>query len=201
MPEDDADRQVVIYFGPSPHTMLLKDTVAKFLMEEMGLVRSDGGPKWTDGLTTLIEMGMDAWEERQKGNQTDFNVRFDELERQIEKIHEEIKSVSVATDERPWEDDLVKIAKRVYRTEARILKVLNREENMGAKSPNFVNVTRVSETTGLDRKTVGYYANILLKLYEGIYIEFDYTGKKIRAAEEDAFDTYCRFRGLDPASL
>jgi len=39
--------------------------VDSFITEEMGLVRDDGGAKWTEEITEVIMLGMDSWRQGQ----------------------------------------------------------------------------------------------------------------------------------------
>lgn len=43
------DRRVEVYFGPSDKVDITKEELAGFIIEDMALEWSDGGPKWTEG--------------------------------------------------------------------------------------------------------------------------------------------------------
>ena len=45
--------------------------VDSFITEEMGLVRDDGGAKWTEGITEVIMLGMDSWRQGQGQGQVE----------------------------------------------------------------------------------------------------------------------------------
>ncbi|WP_226041308.1 hypothetical protein [Natrinema sp. DC36] len=62
-PHDYDDRRVEVYFGPSRKVDVTKEELAIYILEEMALERSDGGPKWTEGVAELVERGMEAFEE------------------------------------------------------------------------------------------------------------------------------------------
>ncbi|WP_340102198.1 hypothetical protein [Salinibaculum salinum] len=62
-PCDYDDRRVKVYFGPSRKVEVTKEVLAEFIIEEMSLEQSDGGPKWTESVAELIKLGMEAFEE------------------------------------------------------------------------------------------------------------------------------------------
>lgn len=135
-PKDHTDRRVEIYFGPESSTSLSKQDVADFLINDMGLVREDGAPKWTDGLTTLIKIGMNDWKDESVGSQHLDGQRFDEIIESIEECKNEIQNLN--EDENNNQHlDAIQASKQVQRIKAKILEVLCREEKIGVKSPNL----------------------------------------------------------------
>lgn len=60
-PRDYDNRRVEVYFGPSRKVETTKEELAEFIIEEMALERSDGGPKWTKGVAELVDLGMEAF--------------------------------------------------------------------------------------------------------------------------------------------
>lgn len=65
MPSRDYDdRRVEVYFSPSRKVDVTKEELAEFIIEEMALERSDGGPKWTEGVAEFVKRGIEAFKEQ-----------------------------------------------------------------------------------------------------------------------------------------
>ncbi|ERG92872.1 MAG: hypothetical protein J07HQW1_02921 [Haloquadratum walsbyi J07HQW1] len=60
-----SNQRIAYYFGTSGSSKPTMEEVDSFITEEMGLVRDDGGAKWTEGVTELIMLGMDSWRQGQ----------------------------------------------------------------------------------------------------------------------------------------
>lgn len=201
MPSDNnEDRRVGIYFGPSSHTTLTKAYVGDFIKNEMGLVRSDGGPKWTEGLTSLIERGMNSWSEGSHGG-GEVNREIKRITKQLEEYQAEVKELSTKMEKDTPIENLVDMARRIHRTEARILEVLARDENIGVKSPNYVSWETVCKETGLDRYVVVYYGKVLNDSISNGLVEIDRMEHRVKLTDEGAFDLYCSERNLDTDSI
>jgi len=54
-----------------------KAEVGEFIVHQMGLHDSDGEPKWSVGLITLVEHGMKRWDEENDIEPTDFQHELD----------------------------------------------------------------------------------------------------------------------------
>lgn len=50
-----------LYFGRLDDPRPVKDEVAAFITEDMGLVRGEGKPRWSERIGELIDFGMKAW--------------------------------------------------------------------------------------------------------------------------------------------
>lgn len=198
--DNPEQRRVGIYFGPTANTVLTKDEVAEFIKNEMGLVRSDGGPKWTEGLTTLIEVGMSEWEDYSVIDGPGLQERINDLEETVEDYHREVKE-SRPEQETDNSVGLVEAAERVHRTEARILEVLCRDRNIGAKSPNYVEIHSLAEDVGLEYPVVYHFVENLVQPPCAKFVTFDLHGEKVKATSEDAFERYCEARRLDADSI
>lgn len=197
--DTNEDRRVGIYFGPSSHTVLTKAEVGEFITDEMGLVRSDGGPKWTEGLVELIERGMQSWPEIEEDS-LDIEQELVEIKDRLEEYQAETQELDTG-QEQDHVDDMIDLAKRVYRTEARILEVLSRDENIGVKSPNYVNWTTVASETGLDLAIVMYYG-LMMHSHEGpAFIELDRKQDNAKVTSEEMFELYCDQHQLDPDDI
>lgn len=200
MSDDHEERRVGIYFGPSPYTLLTKEEVGEFIKNQMGLIRSDGGPKWTEGLTQLIELGMEVWRDGPE-DISDIEKKVEQVNTKIDDYRDEILELSSQVEQKQSIDDLVDKAKQVHRTEARILEVLCRDENLGVKSPNYVSWSTVREKTNLEYHEVSYFARILANSQFSGFVEIDRTGNEIKAVDEKVFHTYCDERGLNPEAI
>lgn len=63
-PRNYDNRRVEVYFGPPGKVDVTKEELAEFIIEDIGLERSDGAPKWTEGVGRLVKLGMDAFQEQ-----------------------------------------------------------------------------------------------------------------------------------------
>lgn len=186
-----------VYFDTSRHAGVSKEEVAEFIVGQMGLERSNGGPKWTEGITTLIKLGMESWRSDPVNNRSELKESIYKLERKIDKYHKEVKDSDSEQAKTESADELVHAADLVHRTEARILEVLCRDENIGAKSPDYVDIQSLVEETGLKYPTVYQYVDNLRKLPSGELIQFDVSYEQVKVTSEDGFTEYCQARGID----
>ena len=119
------------------------------------------------------------------------------LEQKIDRYHKEVKDLNSEQAETDPADDLIPAAELVHRTEARILEVLCRDENIGAKSPNYVGTQSLVEETGLKYPILYQYVENLRKYPSGELIQFDVSYEQVKVTNEDAFTEYCQARGMD----
>lgn len=198
--DDHEKRRVGIYFGPSSYTTLTKEEVAEFIKNNMGLIRSDGGPKWTEGLVGLIELGMEAWDEGFKSN-SEIREELREISNKLDTYQSDVNELTTRLNQHQPSEDLVDMAKEVHQTEARVLEVLSRDGHIGARSPNYVTWETISNETGLDHYIVVYYARALAETNYGEFVQIDRLEKKVKLSNEDAFENYCNQRNLNPEKI
>lgn len=199
-PRNYGNRWVEIYFGPSTYTSRSKEEVADFIVEKMGLRLSGGGPKWTKGLTTLIEIGMEEWEDHSVSDKVGLEENSNDLLETIEDFHQEVKEFS-SEQETDNSKDLAEAAKRVHRIEAQILEVLCRDQYLGAMSPNYVEIHELAEEVGVAYPVIYDFAVNLSRFPGGELVQFDLQGEKVKAVSEDAFEELCEARRLNPDSI
>ncbi len=178
------------------------EEVDSFITEEMGLVRDDGGAKWTEGVTELIMLGMDSWRQEQGQVERAHLVSpesVESLEERNRELRGKISDLQAKVDKLDRDDRKIEAAVRVQRIEASILKVLC--NNIGAKSPNYMSIEEVSDKTGHDYDTVVHYAVMLARVEFGGYFQFDRMEDNIKVQREDAYEKYCEAAGIDGVTL
>lgn len=195
---DGDDRRVRFYLGKPGTGNVTKSEVGEFIKSEMGLVRSDDGPKWSDGLTTLINLGMDAW----RANQVDrANLlapsRVEKIEERNRKLKDKVGQLRLELARTDQDSGKIDAAQRVQKIESDILRVLCSDENIGAKSPNFVSIGEVATETGHDYDTVEHYARQLQKTEFGAYVEFDRMDNNIKAQRQSAYQEHREAAGIE----
>lgn len=150
----------------------------------------------------LVALGMDAWYQGQVERAHLVSPeRVENLEEQTREQREKIADLKQQLSREQHDDGRIDAVEQVHNTEATILKVLCRDVHIGAKSPNYVSIPRVSETTGLDYDTVTHYAEMLSRPAFGEHVEMDRFGEKIKATSENAYEEYCEAAGIDGVSL
>jgi hypothetical protein len=172
----------------------------QFITEEMGLVRSDGGAKWTEGITELIVLGMNSWREGQYSRSRMIEPeRVEKLEEKNERLREKVESLqsTAVENDQGTEIDAVR---RVQEIEASILKVLC-VEGMGSESPNCMPVTDVCGHLDFDMKTVVEYAEKLSRTEYGGYVRHHSRKQHIKATSSDAFEDYCEGARIDTEGI
>ena len=174
--------------------------VDSFITEEMGLVRDDGGAKWTEGITELIMLGMDSWRQGQVERAHLVSPeRVESLEERNRELREKVSDLQAKVDKLDRDDGKIDAAVRVQRIEASILKVLC--NNIGAKSPNYMSIEEVSDKTGHDYDTIVHYAVMLARAEFGGYVQFDRMEDNIKVQREDAYEKYCEAAGINGVTL
>lgn len=195
-PGEHDDRRVEIYFGPSNTTTISKAEVAEFITDEMGLVRSNGGPKWSDGITTLVELGVDSWENRKQETQVNRGNNVPDVIAAIAELKEfidtKLEEVRNGDSYDPKEAEL-----RNIESKASILAALSREPHQGVKSPNYADISEIANDTGLDYETVSFFCRLLSKSSRK-FVKFDDHGGKIKSPMMTAFCNSVEFTGLTP---
>lgn len=189
-PSENNDRRIEIYMGPSRKVDLTKGELADFIIEKMGLVRSDGGPKWTEGVAELVELGMEAFKERGQ-NHPEFGEEIAKLNRKLDEYQAEVEKIAT-TGQEPV-DSRIHAAILTHRTQARILKVLcdhARIDDMNV----FIELTDVAKEADLEYSAVSHHTR-LLDLTE--FVERNKYGDHAKAASPDAFHVFCKTRGVD----
>lgn len=190
MPRDNHEsRRVGIYFGPSSYTRLTKEEVAEFIKHEMGLIRSDGGPKWTEGLTSLIESGMNEWDRAPEVDESELKESINEIEERIKDYHEDVRQLS-QEQESEESIDYIQAAERVHCLEERILEVLCREENIGAKSSNYVRIHNLAREIDVDYPIVYKFVENLAEDSCCNLVEMDLQREQVKAAKADAIEIH-----------
>jgi len=196
------DRMVRLYFGRPGEMKPSKEEVGEFIKTKMGLVRTGGEPRWSEGLCELIALGMDAWYQGQVERANLVSPeRVEKLEERTQEQREKIADLQQQLAREQRDVGRMDAVDAVHQTEASILKVLCRDEHIGAKSPNYVSIPRVSEVTGLDYDTITHYAEMLSKPAFGEHVEMDRFGENIKATSQEAYDEYCEAAGIDGVSL
>jgi hypothetical protein len=89
-PRDYDDRRVEVYFGPSRKVDVTKEELAEFIIEEMALERSDGGPKWTEGVAELVELGMEAFQDQYR-DEPEYAEEILKLNRKLDEYQSEVR--------------------------------------------------------------------------------------------------------------
>jgi len=196
------DRMVRLYFGRPGEMKPTKQEVGEFITDKMGLVRDGDKPRWSEGICELIALGMDAW---YRGQVERANLvspeRVEKLEERTQEQREKIKELKQQLAREQRDDGRMDAVEQVHHTEAAILRVLCRDENIGAKSPNYVSIPQVSDATGFDYDTITHYGQMLSKPAFGEHVEIDRFGEKIKATSEDAYEMYCKAIGIDGVNL
>lgn len=201
MPPDDHDeRRVEVYFGPSPHTTLSKSEVGDFIVNNMGLKSPDGNPRWTEGITELVLLGMESFEEG-LNDDSELWSRIEQLERELNQYQSEMERLRAASEADSGPDEVIEAAELVYRTEARILEVLCRDDHIGAKSPNYVDVMVVYKETGISPEAIGHLTEMMAMPEFGEFVGIHRYGGSIKAKSEGSFNRYCELRRLDPDDI
>lgn len=194
-PGDHDERRVEIYFGPSPHTNLSKNEVGNFIVSEMGLRGPGGSPKWTEGITELIQLGMETFNESNIDN-PEITNRINQLERKLDRYQGRIEQMRAAEGINSGPDEIVEAAKIVLRSEARILEVLCRDDNIGVKSPNFVDSMKLYEEIGISPEAISILTERMSKNEPEGFVETDRYGESIKATSPDSFRRYCNLYRL-----
>ena len=195
-----SDQRITYYFGGPGDSKPTMEEVGSFITGEMGLVRDDGGAKWTDGVTELIMLGMDAWRQGQVERAHLVSPeRVESLEKRNQELRETVSNQRTEISKTDRDDGKIDAALRVQQIEASILKVLS--NNIGAKSPNYVSIEKVADQTKHDFDTVVHYSTMLARVEFGGYVQFDRMEDNIKVTREDAYDKYCEAAAIDGVTL
>ncbi len=110
--------------------------VDSFITEEMGLVRDDGGAKWTEGVTELMMLGMDSWRQEQGQVERAHLVSpesVESLEERNRELRGKISDLQAKVDKLDRDDGKIETAVQAQRIKASILKMLC--NNIGSNLP------------------------------------------------------------------
>jgi len=193
-PRDYDDRRVEVYFGPSRKVDVTKEELAEFIIKEMALERSDGGPKWTEGVAELVELGMEAFEE-QYGDDPKYAEEITKLNRKLDEYQSEVREIA-ATQQEPV-DTRIQAAKIAHRSQARILKVLSEAISADDSFIPFVDLYEIAEESGLEYSVVSHHTRLLEHPELGGYVRRDDLGEKAKVTSEDAYNSFCKSRRLN----
>jgi hypothetical protein len=194
-PRDYDDRRVEVYFGPSHKVDVTKEELAEFIIEEMALERSDGGPKWTEGVAELVELGMEAFEE-QYGDDPEYTEEIAKLNQKLDEYQSEVREIAISQEEPV--DTLIQASKLTRRAQARILKVLSKNAREDDGMSLFVDLVEVAKEVDMEYSAVSHHAR-LLDL--GGFVQRDTYGQKAKLNRENAFEEFCELRMLDSESI
>ncbi|GAA0677712.1 hypothetical protein [Natronoarchaeum mannanilyticum] len=194
-PRDYDDRRVEVYFGPSHKVDVTKEELAEFIIEEMALERSDGGPKWTEGVAELVELGMEAFEE-QYGDDPEYAEEIAKLNQKLDEYQSEIREISISQEEPV--DTLIQASKLTRRAQARILKVLSENAREDDGMSLFVDLAEVAREADMEYSAVSHYTR-LLDL--GGFVDRDTYGQKAKLNHRNAFEKFCETRMVNPESI
>lgn len=197
-PRDYKDRRVEVYFGPSRKVSLSKEELADFIIETMGLIRSDGGPKWTEGVVELTQLGMEAYEKKYENN-PEYAEEVARLNQKLDEYQREVRELA-STQQKPV-DTRIQAAKLTYRTQARILKVLSDAGRPDDDILPFMDISKVAKEVDLHYSVVSYNARLLEKSEIGGFVRRDKLGEKVKATSKHSFTQFCKSRGVDPESV
>ncbi|RKS82127.1 hypothetical protein BDK61_1424 [Haloarcula quadrata] len=196
------DRKIRLYFGDGSGVKPTKEEVGGFIKNQMGLVRSGEKPEWSSGVCQLISMGMDAWQDGKIERAHLISPeRVEKLEERNRELKNEVQNLRSELARSDQDGGKVDAAKRVQTIEASILKVLCSDKHLGAKSPNYVQIETISQTTGHDYDTVMHYVRSLSKIEFGGHVEIDRMENNAKAARETAFEEYCDAARIDGMTL
>lgn len=194
-PRDYDDRRVEVYFGPSRKVDVTKEELAEFIIEEMALERSDGGPKWTEGVAELVELGMEAFEE-QYGDDPEYTEEIAKLNQKLDEYQSEVREIAISQEEPV--DTLIQASKLTRRAQARILRVLSENAREDDGMSLFVDLVEVAKEVDMEYSAVSHHAR-LLDL--GGFVQRDTYGQKAKLNRENAFEEFCELRMLDSESI
>jgi hypothetical protein len=196
MPPRDYDyRRVEVYFGPSRKVDVTKKELAEFITEDMALERSDGGPKWTEGVAELVELGMEAFEEQYR-DEPEYAEEIAKLNRKLDEYQSEVREISISQEEPV--DTLIQASKLTRRAQARILKVLSENAREDDEMSLFVDLAEVAREADMEYSAVSHFTR-LLDL--GGFVERDTYGQKAKVSHKNAFEKYCTSRVIDSNSI
>ena len=194
-PRDYDDRRVEVYFGPSRKVQTTKEELADFIIEEMGLERSDGGPKWTEGVAELVDLGMKGFEEQYSDN-PEYAEEVARLNRKMDEYQSEVREIA-ATKQKPV-DTLIHASKLTRRAQARILKVLSEQMREDGGMTMFVDLGDVAKEADMDYSAVSHHCRLL---DIGGFVQRDTYGEKAKLSQRNSFENYCESRLVDQDSI
>lgn len=194
-PRDYDDRRVEVYFGPSRKVRTTKEELAEFIIEEMGLERSDGGPKWTEGVAELVDLGMEAFTEKYQDD-PEFGEEIVKLNRKLDEYQSEVREMAT-TRQRPF-DTLIQASKLTRRTQARILKVLSDRVWEDDGMMTLVDLSEIAEEADIEYSAVSHHARLL---DQGGFVERGEYFDKVKLSHRNAFEKFCESRMIDPDSI
>lgn len=194
-PRDYDDRRVEVYFGPSRKVDVTKEELADFIIEKMGLERSDEGPKWTEGVSELVKLGMKAFEEKYQDD-PEFGEEVAKLNRKLDEYQSDIREMSTKR-QKPF-DSLIQASKLTRRTQARILEVLSDRAWEDDGNMMLVDLSEVSKEADLEYSAVSHHARLLD--YQGFVERGEYYDK-VKLSYRNAFEKFCDMKMVDPDSI
>lgn len=187
-PRDYDDRRVEVYFGPSRKVDVTKEELAEFIIEEMALKRSDGGPKWTEGVAELVELGMEAFEEQYR-NEPEYAEEIAKLNQKLDEYQSEVREISISQEEPV--DTLIQASKLTRRAQARILKALSKNVKENNRTTLFADLEEVAKEADMEYSAVSHHTR-LLDL--GGFVDRDPYGQKAKLSHKNAFEEFCEVR-------
>jgi hypothetical protein len=194
-PRDYDDRRVEVYLGPSRKVDMTKEELAEFIIEEMALERSDGGPKWTEGVAELVELGMEAFQEQYR-DEPEYAEEIAKLNRKLNEYQSEVREISISQEESV--DTLIQASKLTRRAQARILKLLSKNAREDDGIPLFVDLAEVAKEADMEYSAVSHHTR-LLDL--GGFVDRDSYGQKAKLSHKGGFEKFCELRMVDPDSI
>lgn len=194
-PRDYDDHRVEVYFGPSGKVNVTKEELAEFIIEEMALERSDGGPKWTEGVAGLVELGMEAFEEQYQ-DEPEFGEEIAKLNRKLNRYQKEEKNIA-NTQQEPI-DTFIPASELTRQTQARILEILSERLRKDDGEKLLVDLTEVAKKADIEYSAVSHHAR-LLDL--GGFVQRDTYGQKAKLSHRNAFEEFCELRMIAPESI
>lgn len=192
---DHGNRRVEVYFGPSRKVQITKEELAEFIIEEMGLERSDGGPKWTEGVVELVDLGMEAFEE-QYSDDPKYAEEVAKLNRKLDEYQSEVREIA-ATQQKPV-DTLIHASKLTRRAQARILKVLSEQMRKDDARTMFVDLVDVAKEADMDYSAVSHHSRLL---DIGGFVQRDTYGQKAKLSHRNSLEEFCESRLIDMDSI
>jgi DNA-binding MarR family transcriptional regulator len=190
-PRDYDDRRVEVYFGPSRKVEITKEELAEFIIDEMGLERSDGGPKWTEGVAELVGLGMDAFEE-QWGDEPEYGEEINKLNKKLDEYQSEVREIAT-TQQKPF-DTLIQASKLTRRTQARILKILSERVRKDDGMMLWVDQSELAQEADIAYSAVSHHTRLL---DQGGFVERGEHLEKVKLSHTNSFKKFCKLRMLD----
>jgi len=195
-----SDRMVRLYFGKPGENRPTKAEVRDFIVADMGLVRGDEKPQWSEGICELIQYGMDSWDTK-LSDTWEHEEQIDQLEAKVRAAQNRVDDLEAELEMEKLSDTDTDVVAEVHRTEARILEILCRDDNIGAKSPNFVPIDEIAAEIDVSRQAVSNIVEAMEKPELGGHVEVDRHGGRVKTADPGAFVAYCGAVRMSPEKI